>query len=149
MRKLIPLLFLGLLAAASASAQETYSLQADAPSVVILTDLATFNNARTCLTLGLAVGCTQAQACTAANAAGGASCTAAQARAANVRIWPATLAGREEYVMFQIAVPRFNDLAGGMDNLKEAVRKLQIPALSTVTKNSACSTMGLPAGCFP
>jgi hypothetical protein len=149
MRKLIPLLVVVLGLAGAAQAQENYSLPASAGNVTTLTDLITFTNAQVCLSRALAVGCTQAQVCTAAGVAGGASCTPAAARAANVRVWPNTQPGREEFVTFQIAVPRFADLSGGLPSLKEQVRILQVGTLSQGTKDSACTTLGLPAGCFP
>lgn len=154
MRKIVValLVLVGLAGVSPASAQETYSVgPVSAGNVQTLTDLITYTNAKLCLTVTPASGisCTQAQVCTAMNLLGGASCTAATARAANARIWPNTQAGREEYVTWEIASKRFDDLAAGLDNLKENVRKLQFPLLTTTAKNNACAAMSLPAGCFP
>lgn len=152
MRKLIPLFVIVLLGLAGlAQAQETYSLPASAGNVTSLSNQITAMNAMTCLSKSAAGGatCTQAQACTAYSAPGGASCTAAQARSAGARIWPLTQPGREEYVTFIITLPRFLDLDGGLPALKNQVLTLQLPSLSGATKDSACTTLGLPAGCFP
>lgn len=151
MRKLIPLLLVAVLGmAVSAQAQaETYSLNASAGNVTTLTDVISFFNAQACQQLALAPACTQAQACTAASAPGGASCTAAQARGANVRIWPLTLAGREEYTTFQIALPRFQDLVGSVSNAKRQTFASAWAGLSQASRDSICTTLALPAGCSP
>lgn len=93
--------------------QETYSLPASAGNVTTLTSVINFQNGELCARLSLPRTCTQAQACVAPGclAAGGASCSAAQARAAGCRVYPAsTQAGREEFVTFFIAAPRFIEL---------------------------------------
>lgn len=92
------------------SAQETYSVSGSAGQVGDLQQYLLAQNRTTCALLNLAITCTQAQACTAANAPGGASCTAVQARGANVRIWPDTQAGREEYVTFGVAAPKLAEI---------------------------------------
>jgi hypothetical protein len=107
-RGLIAVAVVGL--ASQASAQETYSFSATSGQVTRVDRGRLTTNAKTCLRLAQGVGCTQAQACTAAGAAGGASCTAAQARAANARIYPATQAGREEFLGFELIVPGLNNL---------------------------------------
>lgn len=130
-------------------AQEAYTLNASAGNVTTLTDVISFFNAQTCQGFSLAPNCTQAQACTAANAAGGAGCTAAQARAASARIWPSTQAGREEFTTFQIAAPKFLDLVGSVAAAKKATFSTAFAALSQVNRDSICTTLGLPAGCSP
>jgi hypothetical protein len=150
MQKLIPLLIVALLAlAGAAQAQETYSIPANAGQVATLTDILTYANIDTCQRLVSANTCTQAQACTAANAASGASCTAAQARAANARIWLNTQSGREEFVIFQIAAPRFLDLAAGLASLKATIQARAAALATQTAKDSSCTDLGLPTGCYP
>lgn len=128
-------------------AQETYSLAATAQQVSDLTIVVAIENERTCIRLGQAASCTQAQACTAANAAGGASCTAAQARAATARIWPATQAGREEFVTFAIAAPRFQDLKAGTIGRHREKMCEAWTAANQAGKDSMCTATGNSAGC--
>ena len=149
MRRLLPLVVLLAIFGVNAEAQEAYTLNASAGNVTTLTDVIAFFNAQTCQGFSLAPNCTQAQACTAAGAAGGVSCTAAQARAANARIWPNTLVGREEFTTFQIAAPKFLDLVGSVASAKRATFLAAFTALSQGSKDSICTTLGLPAGCAP
>ena len=145
MRKL---LFLAVvLFAPSVWAQETYSLTANTAQVADLTLMVTTNNERTCDTLRQPLTCNQAQACTAANAAGGSSCTSAQARAANARIFPNTQAGREEFVAFGLVAPRFQTLkpeviAWDQDKFCRTWR-----GANQTTREGMCTSAGLPATC--
>lgn len=146
MKKLLVLL--GLCLVPLASAQETYSISANAAQVSDLTAIVGAANGEVCNKLGLALGCTQAQACTVANAPGGSACTAAQARGAQVRIYPQTQAGREEFVVFGIAGPRFNELrASAVPAFSQ--RKLcdfwaTAPRTGTNSKDAVCAAAGLP-----
>src|SRR5687767_9696001 len=99
MKKILPLIAFVLLAGPASAQVETYAVPGSAANVATLTSVISFRNRETCERWSLATTCTQAQACTAANAIGGSSCTAANARAANARIFPLTQAGREEYVI--------------------------------------------------
>jgi len=99
------LLFAALLCVASvSSAQETYSItvggtSANRNSLVGQIELGRVqNNSDVCARALLPSSCTQAQACTALGVAGGGACTAPAAVAAEARIYPATLAGREAFV---------------------------------------------------
>jgi hypothetical protein len=105
------LLGLILLAPLPALAQETYSIPATAAQAARVERQRVRQNAMTCKRFNLAPTCTQAQACVAAGAAGGAACTALQARATtpSSEMFPATLAGRESMIIFAIVVPHFND----------------------------------------
>ncbi len=134
-------------AAASATAQEAYSISASAQNVTDLTSVVAAKNVKTCLRLGQVAACTQAQACTAASAAGGASCTASQARAVNARIFPATLAGREEYTAFQIVLPAFLDQLAAVPGQAQKQACLAWQGYNTTQKNTACTAFGLPNGC--
>lgn len=135
-----------------AYAQEAYTVNASAGQVSDLQQYTLSLNRALCRTLNLAVTCTQAQACTAGNAAGGASCTASQARAANVRIWPDTLAGREEYNLFFVAAPKLVEIR----NLSP-ITFVPGPAMgdycvwwtaqNATTRNAECSKVGAPNGC--
>jgi hypothetical protein len=146
MKKL--LLFALVLLAAPVVAQETYSVPANAGQVADLTSIVDAVNGRTCEAQALSTACTQAQACVSANAAGGASCTAAQARAANVRIYPNTQAGREEYVQFKIALAKFNELKA--DIVARGLQRLcQFWATANQTqKDALCTGSGQTAGCL-
>jgi len=110
MRKLVLALFVLTLSAGVAQAQEVYSLPVGSGNVASLSVVITGRNGALCNRYGLALTCTQAQVCPLAGAAGGASCTAAQARAAKARIFPLTQAGREEFTTFEIALPKFLEL---------------------------------------
>lgn len=146
MRKL---LLAVLLFASPALAQETYSLSGSATQVSQLDRDRASTNRQTCVRLGQVAACTQAQACTAAGAAGGASCTAAQARQANARIYPATQAGREEFLTFSYVAPEFQRRVKGAaaDELNAAAAWFN--AQNTATKNAECAKWGLANGCNP
>ena len=156
MRRLI-LLSLALVAA-PAYAQETYSIPATAPNVIDLASIVATQNLAICRRLSTvalnptpAFNCSQAQACLAAVAPGGSSCTAAQARGADVRIYPATQAGREEYVTFKIAVPTFKKQLDDAGSLHQTVGCEYLKSPSGLTDlTTLCSNAGLPAppACF-
>jgi hypothetical protein len=108
MNKLI--LFLCIIGwAGLASAQETYSIalggtsentKAAKQTQVGMVNLGRLQwNEDVCKAGSLPATCTQAQACAALNVAGGASCTAAAALAADARIFPDSLAGREGFIV--------------------------------------------------
>jgi hypothetical protein len=135
------------LLATAASAQETYSQNATAGNVVELRGVVTADNEDTCEKAGLSESCTQAQACVARNAAGGASCTAAQARAAGVRIYPDSEAGRNEYVLHTYVLPQFT-VARARIALRHAIKLCRWWATANTTqKNAVCSAAGQPNGC--
>lgn len=145
MRPLFIALFI--LFAATASAQETYSQNATAANVIDLRAVTVADNEDTCERLGLSESCTQAQACVTGNAAGGSSCTAAQARTANVRIWPDTQAGRDEYVLHNFVLPRFN-AAKARIALRHAFKLCRWwSTANTTQRNSVCTAAGQSAGC--
>lgn len=137
MRKAL-ILVLAILWPEYGSTQESYTLSAGATNVTTLTEVITFLNAETCARYGLPDACTQAQTCTAAVATGGAGCTAAQARAGGVRIYPLTQAGREEFVTFGIALPEFLRLAETAQ--KSAQKKLFCDAweVASVANQNTC-----------
>lgn len=151
MRKALILVpFLAILWPELVQAQETYSLPASAGNVVTLNEVITFYNGETCARYSLALTCTQAQACTSAVAPGGASCTAAQARNAGVRIYALTQAGREEFVTFVIAAPEFFRLADSVQ--KAAQRKLFCDAWAVASgaNQGTCRTaISAPANSNP
>lgn len=149
MKKIIlsTLFFIGL--AGIVNAQETYSLPAGAGNVTTLTTLVAKTDGDTCQRWGLPRTCTQAQACVAASAVGGASCTAAQARAAAARIYPNTFAGREEYVTFEIALPQFLALVSSQQAEDRRAFCENWNAATPTTRNNFCTSIGLLAGCNP
>jgi hypothetical protein len=132
-----------------ASAQETYSLPAGAGNVATLTTLVTKHDGDTCQSYALPRTCTQAQICIAASTPGGASCTAAQARAADVRIYPNTFAGREEYVTFEVALPQFLALVSAQQSEDRRAFCENWNAASVSTRNTFCTSIGLGTGCNP
>lgn len=106
MKKLLYILLL-LLISVSASAQETNSINVTVANVPRLDHGRILYNNNTCTGQGLAIGCTQAQACAASLArtgapASGSSCTASEALANAARIYPNTQPGREQYHQDQI-----------------------------------------------
>jgi len=134
--------------AAPAIAQETYSIPANAGQVSDLTAIVDANNGRVCERLNLATNCAQSLACSTANAAGGSGCSAAQARAAAVRIFPQTQAGREEFVQFMIAAPKF--LAIKTDIILRAQERLCAfwSTANQTQKDALCTSSGQSAGCL-
>ena len=154
MRKILPLIAL-LLLPVVASTQESYSVPAPAQNVTTLTAVITKINGDLCVATSLARNCTQAALCVAAGVPGGSGCTPAQARAAKARIYPNTFAGREEFVTFGIALPKFLELVAEVaaDQRRDACEKWT--AASEASQNSACAALGLPTvangcklGCF-
>ena len=148
MKRLVLLLSL-IFIPALAQAQESYNVAATAGQVTRLTKAVTIQNRQTCAASGFPASCTQAQVCTFVNAAGGASCTAAQARAANVRIYPNTLAGREEFVTFALVVPAFQQLVSTAPSTDQQDFCAAFKAAAPATQNSTCATYGLAAACEP
>lgn len=135
------------LVGAGVEAQETYSLAATSVQVADLRQYVLAINRGQCRRLGLAITCTQAQACTAANAPGGASCTAAQARNSGARIWPDTQAGREEFVTFQWTAPRFLEARASLPALAAPDYCAWWNAQNQTTKDAECTKIGAPTGC--
>lgn len=126
-----------------AAAQENYTVNATANVVIDITSLSLIQNQRTCERLN-AVGspnCTQAQACTAANAAGGVSCTPAQARASNARIYPATLAGREEWMQQEVVIPAVNDKRASIRGRYQERRCNAWATANATQRNTMCAAV--------
>lgn len=134
---------------AVAQSQESYTVNSSAAQVVRLTKAVTIQNRQTCASQGFPASCTQATICVQVNAAGGASCTAAQARASNVRIYPNTLAGREEFVTFSLVVPAFQQLMSTAVSTDQQDFCAAFKAAAQGTKDATCTTYGLPAACEP
>lgn len=144
MKKILLVLVTILGPAVISSAQETYSFSANATQVNRVDRGRLTTNAKACVRAGQSVTCTQAQACTppALNCTNGASCTAAQARACGQRIYPATQAGREEFLGFGIIVVGLSDL----QNLAVAYDQTEFCRLFKITsganQNTVCTTIG-------
>lgn len=134
---------------ATAGAQENYTLPAGAGNVVTISTLIAKGARDTCLRFNLLATCTQAEACQAAGAVGGTGCTAAQARAANARIYPNTFAGREEFTTFEIALPRFVELVASQQAEDRRAFCVAWNAASVGTRNAFCTSISLAAGCNP
>lgn len=146
MKRLLILAAFALLPA-GLQAQEAYTVNASVGQVARLTKAITIANRQTCGQSGFPASCTQAQVCTQVNAGGGSACTAAQARAANVRIYPNTLAGREEYVTFGLVVPAFQQLTATAATTDQQDFCAAFKAAATATQNATCTSYGLAAGC--
>lgn len=109
MKVMIRSLLILLLFAGGASAQEAYTLNlggnAENTKAAKQTQVGMVNlgrlqwNEDVCKAGSLPATCTQAQACAALNVAGGASCSAAAALAADARIYPDSVAGREGFIV--------------------------------------------------
>jgi hypothetical protein len=150
MRKLLLIAAMTMATCAQAWAQETYSVSYSAANVARFNRVRVAINKVTCNRLGLTDTCTQAEACTAANAAGGASCTAAQAKAANARIYGDSQPEREAL---------FTDYA--QNSLKAIERALLTEPEARQTcdwftntataqqKQDFCTNAGNPADCNP
>jgi len=145
--KRLAFLFALIFAPGLVQAQEAYAVNATAGQVTRLTKAVTIQNRQTCAASGFPASCTQAQVCTFVNAAGGASCTAAQARASNVRIYPNTLAGREEYITFGLLIPAFQQLTSTAVTTDQQDFCAAFKAAIQGTKDATCATYGLPAAC--
>lgn len=143
-----PLIVLAfVLTTAAAEAQETYSVNATAGQVTDLVSIAAAENEKVCYRYNLALTCTQAQACTAAGAAGGASCTAAQARAAQARIFPATQAGREEFVTFKMLAPVFIDQRASIGGWHRERLCIFWSSANQTQKDALCTGSGQSTNC--
>lgn len=132
------------------TAQETYSVSANATQTFDFRQHVIGANRSTCRRLGAsgAPDCTQANACLAANAQGGASCTAAQARAASARIFPDSQAGREEYLTFVWVAPQFVAARGALTVVHDIERCNWWNNVATQPQRDAdCAKYGLQAGC--
>lgn len=146
MKKLILACFLAL--ALTSSAQETYSVALASPANVTKLDLGrTQYNAGVCARLSLSANCTQAQACVAANVAGGASCTALDAVNAGVRIYANTLNGREAFITNELVRTKLVDFV--QKNAEAAMVTLRGFCLSAnqAQKDALCTDSGQSAGC--
>lgn len=137
-----------------ASAQgETYSFTISAAANVAKLDLGrTQYNARVCSSFSLAVPCTQAQACAASFAAtgqpaSGGSCTAGEAQAANVRIYPNSQAGREGFIANELVRGDLAIFARQQAKLDFAAQQSFCKAATQVQIDALCAANGLSAGC--
>jgi hypothetical protein len=141
------ILALLVLLAATASAQEDLTITIPAAELPHLINQVATTNVETCERLHLAVTCTQAQACVAAAAVGGASCTAAQARAADARIFPATTAGRSEYVTFRLVAPQVEAAKPRVTARNKKRMCVWFNGLNQTQKDAECVKHDSPAGC--
>lgn len=135
-------IFLGF--SAASFAQETYSISANANQVTRLTRALLVNDALACFRAGQAATCTQAQACTPSTlgCAGGASCTAAQARACGQRIYPNTQPGREEFLTFALVARDVSDLLNNAVSFDQTQFCVAFKAASNAAQNNACTAIG-------
>jgi hypothetical protein len=148
MKKLLFLCLTFLLPALAVSAQETYSITLVAGNVTYLDLGRTQTNADVCTAKGLAVGCTQAQACVAYNVAGGASCTAADALAAGCRIWPDSQAGREGFIKELLIKAKLDDFIAEQRRRDRKAFYNWCQSASQASKDAACVAVGQSAGCY-
>lgn len=150
MRKI--LLYLVALAGLSLplAAQETYSLPANAGQTAIIRQYVLGVNRATCSRLQLAVSCTQAEACTASGfpaVPGGASCTAGNATVAGRRIYPDTLAGREEFIQIVWVLPRFTEAGTSIPQQGYNGYCIWWATQNQTTRNAECAKASMPNEC--
>jgi hypothetical protein len=136
-----------------AQSAENYTIPASGGAsgvVAQLTEIVNAVNLETCFRWGKLSGCTDTGAsgtCVAAGAAGGSSCTAAQARTANARIFPQTEVGRGEYTIHRIATPEFEK----QKEIPNRVSKIAVcqwfNAQNQTVKDAECAKYGLLANC--
>lgn len=129
----------------SVSAQESYTVNASATNVVRVERERVRWNTFVCTRFALAASCTQAQACVAAGVTGGASCTVANARAADVEIFSNNLAGRDAFFSFQLLlklvlpVLKANDVSSDHSS-----QQTNWTNGSTAVKDAMCAAAGAP-----
>lgn len=134
--------------AVASEAQESYTISVTVNQQARVTRSVNVQNQTTCIRLNQPAACTQAQACVAANAAGGASCTAAQARQANARIYPNTQPGREEFATAVFAKD-VNEMINNAVALDQSQWCVAFKAASLANQNSACTVVGYTSPCEP
>jgi len=138
-------------------APENYTIPAPSNRVTQLIQVVNMRNEKTCVRLWRRAGtnpwavpwqCTQAQACVVAGATGGASCTAAQARAVDARIWVNTTeAGRTEFVTFFMVSPAFDDQYSAVPGWDQYIQCVTWNAASQATKDAMCTNAQRPVPC--
>jgi hypothetical protein len=147
MKRFIQAVALLLAFAGAVEAQETYDQAASSEDVANLRMGVSMANDKTCLRLSQQIGCNQSQACIAAGAVGGSGCSNANARAVNARIYPDTLAGRDEFVTFVIVLPRFNDLIAAVPAWEYKRQCDHWNASNQTVRDSMCTAANRSAGC--
>ena len=146
MKKLLALIVLVLVSAASA--QETVSLELTSNQVSTVNALLTMHNEKICGDQLSTLTCTQAQACAASGGSDFSGCTAAQARNAGVRIFPADAAGRDEYITFMLAGPAFQGAKRDLSAWNgEKYCTYIFPTQTQNQRDAVCAARGMSAGC--
>lgn len=151
--KRIQIIVILLSLAGFASAQETYSIDILSPVNVAKLDVGRqLANQAVCTRFSLPSSCTQAQACTASfeatgQPATGGACTAQEAQAASVRIYPNSLNGREAFITQEL-------IRSQLDVFARQKAKLDFAAMQSFCKvatqpqiDGVCTATGLEAGC--
>jgi hypothetical protein len=138
-------------------ADETYSIVATGSTATLSSWLGGLDlfriqqNADVCTRAKLATNCTQADACVALNVPGGASCTAAQANAADARIFTNTLSGREGLLAIK-GLKWMAEEARARKAREEAGYGVLSAWCGTNPNTSAldtmCAALGLSSGCY-
>ena len=153
MRKI--LLILAVLLAGSFASAETYTITMSGTTADTVaakkTEVGSTNlgriqrNTDTCAKYNLASNCTQGAVCAAAGVSGGLSCTAPDALAAGVRIFPDSQAGREGFI--QLEWKRLND-AFLRRAIAEDAAPVDCSGWTTQAKSDYCTGKGKPASCL-
>lgn len=151
--KRIQIIVLLLSLAGLASAQESYSIDILSPVNVAKLDVGRqLANQAVCTRFSLPSSCTQAQACTASFDATGqpassGACTAQEAAAASVRIYPNSLNGREAFITQEL-------IRSQLDVFARQKAKLDFAAMQSFCKvatqpqiDGVCTATGLSSGC--
>jgi len=144
MKKTLSLL---LLIAASASAQETYSVSLP-PSQVAQLDLGRQQtNAAHCAKANLASNCTQQALCTALNVGTPGACTAGEANAAGIRIYNNNQTAREAFVTLEMVRPPLASYVQKQAENALATLRSSCLAANQTQKDAICTGVGQSAGC--
>lgn len=132
----------------AATAPETYSVTISSQASINKLDWGRVqSNSDVCVGLSLAPTCTQAQACVAKGVTGGASCTAADALAAGVRVYADSQAGREGFVLNNLVKAKLDDFSAEQTRRDKALMAAWCLTATTTQKNNLCALIGLSDGC--
>lgn len=144
----IKLVVLLSLLAAPLVASESYTTPINDSRQAQVTILVQAQNVAVWRRAGVALASTQAQVCTALSVPGGASCTNAQARAANARIYPQTQAGREEFWNFKLLPDNFADVDQAVIQAARYLwRDWYKNVANQTAKDAECTNAGMAAPC--
>lgn len=148
-KTLIALILTGIFASVTYAASESYTINKSAGVVKSLDRLRLFYNGSVCAAYSLALTCTQAQVCVAAEVPGGASCTGADAKAAGVFIYSDTLNDRGK-LLDSLSDDYINRLYTKIIPASDSdAYRTWFKAQNQATQDAECAKIGQPTGCTP